>query len=494
MNKKLILKNVGLVMLIEAALMVLPLIVALIYGEDDWIWFLITIVPLGGIGFILKSLKIKRKQLYAKDGYIITGLAWIVMSLAGAVPFTISGTIPNYLNALFETVSGFTTSGVTALTDIESVSYSMLFWRSFTHWIGGMGILVFMLALVNAKDNGSGLFIMKAESPGPEVEKVVPKLRQTAKYLYYVYGAFTVLEVICLVITGLPVYNSFIVAFGTMATGGFSYSSQSLALLTWTQQNIVTVFMFLAGVNFTLYLLVIFKKPLKALKNEEFLCYAGIYVLTVVLIATNVYTSGTYETVRESIHYTAFTVASVITTTGFSITNTGAFPLFSKTIIMTIMFIGACAGSTAGGVKVSRTVIMIKSVRRHLRQIIHPRSVETVRYEGRELSKQTEYGVLFYMCLFILLFFGSLVIVSLDPAMDGDFLTAFSAVNTTINNNGVAFGAASGSFSVFKWYSKVVFIIDMLLGRLELLPIIVLISGTAEPVVSLTKKIRKKIA
>ena len=494
MNKKLILRLIGFVMMIEAALMVLPVIVAFIYGEDDWLWFLVTAVPLGGIGFLFSRFKSNGRQLYSKDGYIITALAWIVMSLAGAVPFTISGEIPNYLDAVFETVSGFTTSGCTALTDIEAMSFSMLFWRSLTHWIGGMGILVFMLAIVNSGEGGSGLFIMKAESPGPEVDKVVPKVRQSAMYLYYVYAALTVIEIICLVIAGLPVYNSIIVAFGTMATGGFSYSSQSLGLLTFAQQNIVTVFMFIAGINFALFILALSGKPLKALKNEEFLSYAAIYVLACVLIAVNVYTSGNFDSVREAVHYTAFMVASVITTTGFSVTDANLFPLFSKTVILVIMFIGASSGSTAGGIKVSRVVIMVKSVKRRLKQIMHPRSVENVRFSGKVVSKQTEHGILFYFCIFILLFFGSLIIVSLDPAMDGDFLTAFSGVATTINNNGIAFGASSGSFSVFKWYSKVVFIIDMLIGRLEIFPIVVLFMSIINPVTSLTKKIKSKVA
>ena len=494
MNKKLIINIIGLVIMIEAALMVLPLIVALIYGEDDWIWFLITGVPLAGLGFLCRKIKAQKKQLFSRDGYIVTGLAWVVMSLAGAVPFTISGEIPNYLDAVFETVSGFTTTGCTVLTDIEAMSRSMLFWRSLTHWIGGMGILVFMLAIVNASEGGSAMFIMKAESPGPEVDKVVPKLRQSAMYLYYVYAALTVIEVICLMAAGLPLYNSFIVAFGTMATGGFSYSSQSLAMLTFAQQNIVTVFMFLAGTNFALFILVLTGKPLKALKNEEFLNYFGIYVISCVLIAANVFTQGNFETLREAVHYTAFMVASVMTTTGFSVTDANLFPLFSKTVILIIMFIGASSGSTAGGLKVSRCVIMVKSVKRHLKMIMHPRSVESVRFSGKNVSKQTEHGILFYICLFFLLFFGSLFIVSLDPAMEGDFLTAFSGVSTTINNNGIAFGASSGSFSVFAWYSKVVFIIDMLVGRLEILPIVVLFMSVVSPVGTLGKKIKRKIA
>lgn len=493
MNKKLLLKNVGIVMVIEAAFMVLPLIIALVCSESDWIWFLATIIPLGGIGLILSMLKVDKKQLFARGGHVFTGCAWVVMSLAGAVPFTLAGYMP-YIDAVFETVSGFTTSGVTALTDIESLSYSMLFWRSLTHWIGGMGILVFMLAIVNASEGGSALFIMKSESPGPEVDKVSPKLRQTAKYLYYVYTALTLIEAACLVISGLSVYHAFIISFGTMATGGFSYSSQSLAMLTFAQQNIVTVFMLLAGVNFALFILALSGKPLKALKNEELICYAGIYVLACVMIAANLFTSGNFETLREAVHYTMFMTASVITTTGFSVTNANLFPLFSKTIILTIMFIGACAGSTAGGIKVSRVVIMVKSVKRHLRQIMHPRSVETIRFSGKSVSKQTEHGVMFYFCIFTVLFFGSLLIVSLDPAMEGDFLTAFSGVATTINNNGIAFGASSGSFSVFKWYTKVVFIIDMLIGRLEIIPIIVLFSNIISPAASLTKKIKRKTA
>lgn len=471
--------------------MVVPAIVAVIYSEDDWIYFIGTAVPAAIVGFLLYSIKIKRKQLYGRDAYIITALVWIIMSLVGAVSLTVSGAMPDYLDAVFEIVSGFTTSGVTAFSDVEVLSHAVLFWRSLTHWIGGMGILVFMLAITSGSDGGSGLFIMRAESPGPEVDKVAPKLNQTAKYLYYAYAILTAIQIIALVIAELSVFDSFLVSFGTMATGGFAYLNTSLTTLTWAQQNIVTIFMFIAGINFALFVLAASGKPLEALKNEELRWYGAIFVIVSVLITVDVYNSGNYETVREAIHHTAFMVSSVITTTGYYTTDINVWPMFSQLLILFIMFLGACAGSTAGGIKVSRFAIMLKSARRYIRKIMHPRSVENVRFGGKEVSRQTEHSIMFYFCIFIVLFTGSFLIISLDPAMD-DFLTAFSAVTTTISNNGVAFGDAGVSFGIYAWYSKVVFIIDMLIGRLEILPIMVLFSTVISPVTSISRKVKRK--
>ena len=491
MNKGLILKILGMIMIIEAALMVLPIIVALVYHEPHWLHFLITAAGLAVLGLLLYLIKPKSINLHARDGFLIVALAWLVLSAAGAVPFVISGSIPNYLDALMETVSGFTTTGVTILDDIEALSHSMLFWRSFTHWVGGMGILVFMLSITPIAGGGSALYLMKAESPGPVTEKVSPKISNTAKWLYVIYLAITAAEVIALCIAKLPLFNSLLVSFATMGTGGFPYLNSSLMELAWAQQTIVTVFMFVAGVNFSLYFLVATGKGLSAIKDEEFRWYAVIYVVSVVIITLNVYLNGKFETVAEAIHHVAFGVASVITTTGFASCDMDLWPWFSKGLLLLIMFIGACAGSTAGGIKVSRFALMIKNCRAYLRKMMHPRSVNVVRFNKKEVQSDVRHTVMFYMVALVLLTVLSMVVVTYDPK--SDFTTAFSAVATTINNNGIAFGGAAGSMSGFAWYSKVVFIIDMLIGRLEIFPIIILFATMVHPITWLSRKIKRKV-
>ncbi|MBQ9814165.1 MAG: TrkH family potassium uptake protein [Lachnospiraceae bacterium] len=490
MNKRLILKVLGMIMIIEAALMLLPVIVAVIYREPHWLHFILTAVGLAILGSLLYLIKPKNTLLHARDGFLIVGLAWLVLSAAGAVPFVISGSIPNYLNALMETVSGFTTTGVTILDDIEALSHSMLFWRSFTHWVGGMGILVFMLSITPIAGGGSALYLMKAESPGPITEKVSPKISSTAKWLYVIYFAITGAEVIALCIAKLSLFNSFLISFATMGTGGFSYLNTSLMDMTWAQQTIATVFMLLAGLNFSLYFLIATGKGISAIKDEEFRWYAAIYVIATVVITVNVYMTGKFETLAEAIHHVAFGVASVITTTGFVSCDMDLWPWFSKGLLLLIMFIGACAGSTAGGLKVSRFAIMIKSCRRYLRKMMHPRSVSVLRFNKKELPKDVHHTVMFYIIALVLLTCISMIVVTLDPK--SDFTTAFSAVSTTINNNGVAFGGAVGSMSGFAWYSKIIFIIDMLIGRLEIFPIIILFATLVSPFRWISKKIKRR--
>ena len=491
MNKKLILKVLGAIMVIEAALLLVPMVVAFIYGESDWKYFLYTIIGSLAVGLPVYNLKCEKKNMHALDGYLVVALAWIVLSAIAAVPLCISGYIPNYLNAIFETVSGFTTSGVTAMPDVEVLSYSMQFWRIMTHWVGGMGILVFMLAITPVAGGGSAMHMMRAESPGPTTEKISPKISTTAKYLYIIYFAFTVAEVIALMISGISLYHSILIAFGTMATGGFSYSNASLAMLTMAQRNIVTVFMFLAGVNFSLFFLMATGKFKTAIKNEELRWYAIIYVGLCVVLTLSVYFSNNFETVGEAIHHVAFMVASLMTTTGYSSCNFEAWPWFAKHLMLLFMFVGACAGSTAGGIKVCRIDIMVKSMKDSIHNLIHPRSVSTVRFNNKEVAADVIRGVRFYMCLFVVIYAVSMIIVCLDPR--GDFITAFSAIDTTINNNGIAFGGANGSFYEFTWYSKVVFIIDMLIGRLEIFPIIILLNRMVSPLMNGGRKVVKRL-
>ena len=478
-------------MMIEAALLVIPLIVALIYKESDWKFFLYTLVGSALVGFALYSIRCEKKTLHAQDGYLTVGLAWVVLSAIAAVPLCVSGYIPNYLNAIFETVSGFTTSGVTIMDDVEILSYSMQFWRIFTHWIGGMGILVFMLAISPVAGGGSAIHILRAESPGPTTEKISPKISTTARYLYLIYIIISALQVICLKISGISLYHSFLIAFGTMATGGFSYANASMAMLTMAQRNIVTVFMIVAGVNFSLYFLIATGKIKAALKNEELIWYLAIYVVVCVAITISVYSASNYATLGDAIHNVTFMVASCITTTGYSCTDLGVWPWFAKHLVLLIMFFGSCAGSTGGGIKVSRIAIMLKSIKDSLHNIIHPRSVSKVRFNGKELSADVIRGVRFYICLFVTIFSISMIVVCIDPK--GDFLTAFSAVDTTINNNGIGFAGANGPFSGFAWYSKIVFILDMLIGRLEIFPIMILLNALFNPAKSAGRKAVKSI-
>ena len=490
MNKRLILKVIGFILLVEGALLLIPMCVAFIYGEADWTYFLVTGAASAAVGAILFTIKCKKKTMYALEGYLVVALAWLVLSAVAAVPFVVSGYIPNYLDAIFETVSGFTTTGVTIMPDVEILSHSMQFWRIFTHWIGGMGILVFILAISPVAGGGSAIHMLRAESPGPTTEKISPKISTTAKYLYLIYIALTALEIAALVISGVSLYHAALIAFGTMGTGGFSYANASMAMLTFAQRNIITVFMILAGVNFSMYFLLITGKLKAVLKNEELRWYLIIYAGLCVLMTVSVSISHVFGGLGESIHYVTFQVASLITTTGYSACNMDIWPWFAKNLALLFMFIGASAGSTAGGLKVSRIIIGLKSLRDGLHGIIHPRSVSKVRYNGREAGTDIIKSVRFYIVLFVALFSASLLVICIDPK--ADFTTAFSAVDTTISNNGIAFGAANGPFAGFAWYSKVVFIIDMLIGRLEIFPILVLLNTIVSPVKNTGRKLARK--
>ncbi len=490
MNARLIFKIIGLILLIAAAFMIFPLVVAFISGEEEWKDFLITIAGCVPAGLALYLPKTRKKTFHATDGFVAVALVWIVLSAVSALPFFLSGYIPNYLDAFFEAASGLTTTGCTIVDDIEIFPNSLLFWRALTQWIGGMGILVFMLSISQVVAGGGAIFLLRAESPGPTTEKISPKISVTARYLYLIYIGLTGAEIIALIISGLSAFKSIMISFCTMATGGFSYMNSSLAALTSAQQNIVTVFMLLAGINFSLYFLVLTGKALRAVKNEELWWYLSIVAGSIALLSVSTYTGGNFSSVGEAIRTSAFTTASVITTTGFSITNVDAFPWFSKALIMLIMFIGGCAGSTAGGLKVSRISLILKSIRNSLRKLTHPRAVYNTRYNGKDQSENLIRSVFFYVNLFMVIFVISVLIVSADQ--ECDLVTAFSAVNTTINNNGVALGGANGSLSGFAWYSKVVFIIDMLIGRLEIFPIMVLFSTMFTPVTKLFRAVRPK--
>ena len=492
MNWKIILRILGFIMLLEAGVMLLPMLIAFLYGESDWIWFLITIGGLLIVGTPLFLIKPKNKSFFSKEGYIIVALAWIVMGLTGAIPFFISGLIPDYINAVFESVSGFTTSGISIMPDVEAASHAMLFWRSLTHWIGGMGVLVFVLALMPVA-GGSSMHIMRAEAPGPSTDKVVPKISQTAKFLYIAYLALTLAEVVALVIAKLSVFQAFIISFGTLATGGFSFLNSSLAAFTSAQQIIVIIFMYLAGINFSLFFLIVTRKAGKALRDTELIWYTIIMVGSILLITANLYINGqAFETFGETLKQSAFAGVSAMTSTGFAAFDYNKWPLFSQGLMILLMFIGGCAGSTGGGIKVVRIVMMVKAVRLFIKEKLSPRSVSSAFFNKKEVSEELLRSVILYFAVFIVVYVVSMFIVSTEDSMD--FGTAFASVSTAINNNGIEFhNAGALGFGNYSWWTRIVFIFDMLLGRLELFPFLVLLSTITAPARRLCKTVKRKV-
>ena len=388
MNIKMVFRTVGRISQVAALLLLIPAVVAIIYKETEQFFaFFITAIAAFAIGlFIGLVTKTKNRVIYAKDGFAITALAWIVMALVGAVPFVISGDIPSYIDAVFETVSGFTTTGASILTNVEAMSRSMLFWRSFTHWIGGMGVLVFVMAIIpNFTDRS--IHIMRAEMPGPIIGKLVPRVKDSAKILYLIYIFLTVLQTVLLLLGGMPFYDSIVHTFGTAGTGGFGIKADSIASYNPYCQWVIAIFMLLFGVNFNLYYLLLLRRIRTALKSSELWCYISIALVSVVIITANI--MPIYKNFADSLRQSVFQVASIISTTGFVTTNFDSWPGLSKAILLLLMFSGACAGSTAGGLKVSRTVMLFKSVRKELRKMLHPRSVAKIHFEGKSVEDST---------------------------------------------------------------------------------------------------------
>ncbi len=472
MNFRMIFKSLGLVMIVEAACMLPSLFVSLIYKQADFFSFISTILILILFGLALYSIKTKSTNVYSRDGFAIVSIGWILVSFFGALPMFISGAIPSFIDAFFESVSGFTTTGSTILKEIESLPRGILFWRSFTHWMGGMGVLVLTLAVL-PKAGATTFQIMRAESPGPNPGKLVPKIGQTAKILYGIYIVLTAIQIVLLLIAGMPVYDSFIHAFGTAGTGGFSNMNKSVgAYGNVFIEVIITVFMFIFGVNFTLYYQGL-KGNLKSfLKDEEFRFYLGTVVISILLITWNLY--GTvFDSIGEGLRHASFQVSAIITTTGYATTDFNLWPAFSKAILVLLMFIGASAGSTGGGLKCIRLVLLFKAVKREIIKVIHPRSVYSVKIGGRIVEEETVTGVMTYFFVYMALFVGSLLVVSLDGM---DLVTTFTAVATTIGNVGPGLEVVGpiGSFADFSFLSKLVFSIIMLFGRLEIFPMLIL--------------------
>ena len=461
----------GIVLLIEAAFLALPLAVALIYGESSFICFLITIAAAGLLGFLLTRFKPVRRDMYAREGFVFTALAWIVISLIGAIPFTLSGQIPSYLDAVFETVSGFTTTGASILTNVEALDNGMLFWRSLTHWLGGMGILVFMLALVNM--GGQANHLLRAESPGPTVTKMVPNMRKSAATLYGIYITMTIAEVIALCLGGMPMLDSLCTAFGTAGTGGFGIKNASMgAYPSYYLQGVVAVFMVLFGVNFNVFFFLLVKKYAMAWRNTEVRVYFAIIGASTLIITVNIL--GMFPTARDALHHAFFAVASIITTTGFGTVDFNLWPQLSRLILVMLMIVGACAGSTGGGMKVSRMVILFRAMESELHKLLHPRSVKVLTLDGKAVSRETIQGIQSYMTVYFLVTVGSMLLVALDNL---DLETTVTAVLATLNNigPGLSLVGPTGNYSMFSPLAKIVLTADMLFGRLELFPMLILL-------------------
>ena len=472
MNRRMICRVLGLILLCLTALMVLPTIAGLCYGESVS-HFLITMALSGGAGFLLARVKPYSTIIYAKDGFIVVSLGWILISVFGALPFVLSGDIPNYIDALFETVSGFTTTGASILKNVESLSRGCMFWRLFTHWIGGMGVLVFIMAIMPMSGEHS-MHIMRAEVPGPTVGKLVPRVRQTAKILYLIYIAMTLAELLLLLLGGMGFYDALLHSFATAGTGGFSTRAASIAAFDSAYiEMVIAVFMLLFGINFNLYFLVLIGRWKEALKSEELHWYLGFVAAAVLAIALGI--SKMYGGLTMALRHAFFYVTSITSSTGFGTVDYVQWPEYCKWIIIMLMFSGACAGSTGGGIKTSRVVMLMKNVACEIRQMAHPRTVTRVQMDGRRVDADCLKAVGSFFASYMLL----LIIGTLAVSFDGyDLATNFSAVLSSISNigPGLSLVGPMGNYSIFSGASKLVLTLIMLIGRLEIFPILVLFS------------------
>ena len=470
-----ILNTVGLMLKVEAVLLLLPAIAALIYGESCLWSILISVAISLAVGFALTLLSRPKSQvIYAREGFITVALAWVAVSAVGALPFWISREIPSYIDAFFETVSGFTTTGASILENVEVMSKGLLFWRSFTHWVGGMGVLVFVMALVPSVTDRS-IHIMRAEMPGPVVGKLMPRARDTASILYKIYVGMTLLQIILMWIGGMPLYESIVHAFGTAGTGGFGVKADSIAGYSPYLQWVITVFMLLFGINFNLYYLLLIRRFRAAAQSSECWYYLGIVGVSIALITANILPM--YENFQEALRLSAFQVASIVTTTGYATADFNLWPQFSKAILLLLMIVGACAGSTGGGLKVSRAVMLFKTVGREIRHLLHPRSVNSVRFEGKQVDGATLKGVSSYFALYIICILAICLVLSLEPF---DLETNLSATLACFNNIGpglAAVGPAS-NYAAYSPLSKLVLSLAMLLGRLEIYPLLLTLIPT----------------
>lgn len=471
MNYSVVIYILGWIMEIEAAFLALPGIVSAIYGEKGGFAFLWVALGSAVAGSLIILRKPKNMRFYLREGFVTVALSWILMSVIGCLPFVINGDIPHFADALFEMISGFTTTGATVVSNVEGLTKGSLFWRSFSHWIGGMGVLVFLLAIVPMA-GGSHMNLMKAESPGPSVGKLVPKVRQTAKYLYIIYFALTVIEVIFLLFGRMNLFDALTTAFGTAGTGGFAIWNDGFVSVSPYNQWVVTIFMLLFGVNFGFYFLILTGKLRDALKFEEVRIYFIIVIASAIFIFINLRNFALYAP-ADGVRHAFFQVASIITTTGFASTNFDLWPETSRTILVILMFVGACAGSTGGGIKVSRFIIAIKSFIKEIISYLHPRSVKKIKVEGKPLEHETLRATNVYFMTYMVIFAVSVLLVSIE---NKDLVTNFTAVAATFNNigPGLSMVGPMENFGHFTDFTKYILMFDMLAGRLEIFPMLLL--------------------
>ena len=473
MNRKMVFNMVGLMLKAEAVLLLLPTAVALLYGERCAGPLAASAGVALAAGFLLRRFcRPESSVIYAREGFVTVAMTWLVLSAVGALPFFLSREIPSYVDAFFETVSGFTTTGASILTDVESMSRGLLFWRSFTHWVGGMGVLVFVMAIVPGANDRS-MHILRAEMPGPVVGKLLPRAKDTASILYKIYVGMTVVQIALLLLGGMPLFESVVHAFGTAGTGGFGVKADSIAGYSPYIQWVITVFMFLFGVNFNLYYLLLARRFRAAVQSSECWYYLGIVLASVALITANIL--PLYHNFSEALRLSAFQVSSIITTTGYATADFNLWPEFSKSVLLLLMMVGACAGSTGGGLKVSRAVMLFKMIHREIRHLLHPRSVNTVKFEGKPVDGATLKSVSSYFTIYIICMVAVYMLLSLDAF---DMQTNLSATFACFNNIGPGLGAVgpAASYALYSPLSKIVLSLAMLLGRLEIFPLVLTLS------------------
>ncbi len=470
MNTSIIRYILGHIIKLEGFFMLLPCIIALIFHEEELFVYLAMSATCLLLGSLLTIKKAKDNIFYLKEGCVATALSWIVLSFFGAIPFVLTGEIPHFTDAMFETVSGFTTTGASILTNVEALSHTSLFWRSFTHWIGGMGVLVFLLAIVPLT-GGSNMNLMRAESPGPSVGKLVPKMRYTARILYVIYFALTIIELIALLLSKMPWFDALCISIGTAGTGGFGILNSSCGAYSVTAQWIITIFMILFGINFNAYYLILFGQIKNAFKMEEVRLFLCVVFLAILLITVDIH--SLFGSLFEALTQAAFQVASIVSSTGFATTDFDLWPGFSKTILVLLMFMGACAGSTGGGIKVSRFLIIAKSIKKELHSYIHPKSVKQIVMDGKEVESGILRSVSIYFLTFASIFIVSILIIALE---EKDLVTNFTAVIATMNNigPGLSLVGPTQNFAHFNDLSKWVLMFNMLAGRLELFPLLIM--------------------
>lgn len=471
MNIKKVFNTLGRLVMAESVLLLIPAIVAMIYVEQNSVSaFIITAAFAAFFGGLMTIIfRTDNDNIYAKDGFGIVALGWIIISAVGAIPFVLSGDIPNYVDAFFETVSGFTTTGASILDNVETLSKGVHFWRSFSHWLGGMGVLVLVMAVVRNVTNRS-IHLMRAEMPGPIIGKLAPRAQDTAKILYFIYIALTALQVVFLLAGGMSLYEALIHSFGTAGTGGFSNWNASIGHYGAYPRIIITIFMIIFGVNFNIFYLLILRRFKAAFKSSELTVYLSIILFSIIVITWNV--SSVYNSFSESLGHSSFQVASIISTTGYLTTDINAWPNLSKSILLILMFMGSCAGSTAGGLKISRFMLLCKQITKEIKHLLHPRSVSSISFEGKEVEETTLNSASAYFILYMLCFFAMFLLVSWEPF---GFESNFSATASCFNNVGPFFGGMS-SFASYSVFSKLVFSFAMLLGRLEIFPLIIIFS------------------